>query len=723
YTVAAVLSFLVLNNLPLDYFRLPVEPVQSLYLLTAFLFLSLPFFIAGTIIALGYTAQPQKTGLIYFASMAGSALGAIAPAILLPLFSEGRLLVVMPLIPILPVVSNALMPSFGKNSNARHLYFGRTAVMACSFGILCFTVILLSQSMAPVIRVKPSPFKSLSQVLQFPKTKIVDTKTSIRGRIERVKTPYIRFAPGLSLKYTQTIPGQDALFTDGDNQLVLYDLNEKKDSRFASAMLSFAGYYLSGTPEKVLLLNAGGGSAVACAIAAGAGQIKIIEQNPDKADILGRQYRLPVVVESPRAFLAQTNDQYDIIHVENWGYSMVGAAALNQDHLFTLEAMDAYWGHLTATGAVIISRKLLLPPSDSLRLWSTAYESLKNNAVARPEEHLALLRNFDTYMLLVSKSKIKFQQVLEFCRRNNFDPVFLAGMQPNWANNFNVFDAPYHFQKISQLAAAMQAGRQIQFYRMYPLDIAPQSDRRPFPGRFLKWSKVKSLYQSLGSRFYVLLMSGEIVISVVFIEAMIVSISLLIIPLIFITRGNQYPHVSQVAYFSGIGAGFMLVELYFIKSFILVLGDPVISFTLVISAILIFSSLGGLWAHRRQRKRVKSSLTALIGMLALTVVGFECCSDYLLKLPVPPRFIIGVLLLLPVGFLMGLPFPLGMRHILNNPVQRAYAWSVNGCASVLSSIVAAQVSVSFGIPVVAVGAMMFYLLAFVAIRTKSKPIE
>ena len=258
YTVAAMLSFLVLNNLPLDYFRLPVEPVQSLYLLTAFLLLSLPFFIAGTIIALGYTAQPEKTGLIYFASMAGSALGAIAPTLLLPLLSEGRLLVVMPLIPLLPVVSNALMPSFGKNSNAKHPYFWRTAAMGCGFGILCFAVILLSQSVEPIIRVKPSPFKSLSQVLQFPKTRIVDTKTSIRGRIEQVKTPYIRFAPGLSLKYTETIPEQDALFTDGDNQLVLYHLNQKKRLSICNCNAFFCGLLFVTTARKGVIVECRG---------------------------------------------------------------------------------------------------------------------------------------------------------------------------------------------------------------------------------------------------------------------------------------------------------------------------------------------------------------------------------------------------------------------------------------------------------------------------------
>jgi len=714
YTAAAIVSFLSINNMPLDYFRLPVEPVQCLYLLAAYLLLSLPFFFAGIIIAIGYTTIPQKAGLVYFASMAGSALGAVAPVPLLTLLGEEKLIIISALIPLIPAAFAALKPSPQKDSKIQHPWLMRTVVTAASCGFLCFSIFLMTPAGKYLIQVKPSPFKALSQVLQFPKTQIVETKTGIRGRTERVTSPYVRFAPGLSLKYTETLPDQQAVYSDGDNQFVLYDLKEKNDRRFAAAMLSYSGYFLAQQPENVLLIESGGGSAIACALASGAGHITIIEKNPDLANILRRQYRLPVIVETPRGFLAQNDDRYDIIQLENWGSSMPGAAALNQDHLFTLEAFGEYWDHLTATGVVIISRRLLLPPSDSLRLWSTAYEALKKNAVERPGEHLALLRNFDTFTLLVSKSIVNIRRVIEYCRRNNFDPVFLEKMQRDMANRFNVFDEPFHFQKINQLAAAYQSGRQDEFFRMYLLDIAPQSDSRPFPGRFLKWPKVIALYKILGSRFYVLLMSGEIVILVIFVEALIVAICLLIIPLILITRRIQKPNISQIVYFWGLGTGFMFVELYFIKSFILLLGDPVISFTVVVAAILIFTSLGGLWVQNKRGQDIRSAMAALIGMLILTVVGFELLTAQILKVSAAPRCFIAILFLLPVGFLMGLPFPLGMRHIMKSPVQRAYAWSVNGCASVLSSVVAAQLAVSFGIPLIAAGAVLAYILALVA---------
>jgi hypothetical protein len=533
-----------------------------------------------------------------------------------------------------------------------------------------------------------------------------------------VQTPYIRFAPGLSLKYTDRLPDQHVIYRDGDNPLVLYDFKEKNAADFAAFMLAFAGYYQVKHPENVLLIQDGGGSGLPCALAAGADRISIIEQNRSVAAMLGRHYRRPVINRDPRPFLAQDPSRYDIIHLENWGASIPGAAALNQEHSFTIEAFGEYWKHLTPGGVIIVSRKLLLPPSDSLRLFGTAYEALQKHAVKRPRDHLALLRNFDTFTLLVSKAPVNVKAITEFARQKNFDLVFFGDIQPAMANRFHVFDEPYHFQEIGKLAASYESGRPGDYFRKYLLDVKPQSDSRPFPGRFLKWSRVKVLYKSLGSRFYALLMSGEIVVSIVFVEALLLAVCLLIIPLVFVTRRVQKPKLCQVTYFLGIGAGFMFVELYLIKSFILMVGDPVISFSLVVSAILIFSSLGGLWAHARSTRNIRLVLMSLIGALILTTAGVELLADYMLKTSRVARYLTAVLLMFPTGFMMGLPFPLGMRHMLESPVQRAYAWSVNGCASVLSAIVAAQAAISFGIPVIAVAGVIMYALAYLAAKIK-----
>ena len=327
-----------------------------------------------------------------------------------------------------------------------------------------------------------------------------------------------------------------------------------------------------------------------------------------------------------------------------------------------------------------------------------------------------MLRNFDTFTLLVSKSSIDFHSITEFAESLNFDLVFLRDMDRAMANRFNVFTKPFHFDAIKGLAELYRTSRQDIFFDNYPLDTAPQTDSRPFPSKFLKWSQLNVLYNSLGRRFYTLFMSGEIVIAEVFAEALLVALLLLVIPLLLSMRRSQKPNLPQAVYFFMVGAGFMFVEIYFIKRFIILTGNPVVSFTLVVAGILLFTSLGGIWVHKKPLPRPRFLLLALIMVLVLEAAVFELLVDRVLKLSTGLQYVMILLFLLPAGFLMGLPFPLGMRYLLSSPAQRAYAWSINGCASVLTSIAAAQVAISWGIPPIAFLAVGAYLVALVCGR-------
>ena len=709
FAISTIGSFLTLNYLPLDYFRLAVEPVQFFYLLAAYLLLALPFFLAGLIISIAYVTAPEKTGLVYFASMAGSAAGAVLPVLLLPLIGEGHLIILAGSLSLLPVIISTISPLLKSINSPADQRRWRILATAYSLTFLFFILFILGVSEKTFIHVKPSSYKTLSQFLQFPNTGIVETSSSIRGRIDRIQSPYIRYAPGLSLKYTEALPGQSAIFKDGDNQFTLYDFeNTAIDTRFAKYLLSYSGYYLRQNPQNVLLLASGGGLSIPCASASGAERILIVESSPAIAQIISRRYSIRAINQNPRTFLAQDHQTYDVIHIENWGTSIPGAAALHQDHLLTIDAFTTYLNHLNPDGVVIVSRKLLLPPSDSLRLWGTAYESLKRIGIDNPENCLAILRNFDTFTLLVSNSKIDFNRMTDFAGARNFDLVFLHGMRPEMANRFNVFDKPYHFDEANRLAAMYRTGRQKEFFRQYLLDVVPQSDRRPFPNRFLKWSNVKALHHSMGNRFYALFMSGEIVVSVVFGQALFIAGCLLIIPLIVSTRHAQKPQLALISYFFAVGVGFMFIEIYFIKRIVILVGTPVVSFTVVLAGVLFFTCLGGLWIHKYPLRNLRLPLMVLIMVLVVEVAAFELLVPSILKAPEAIRLAIVLLFLLPAGFLMGLPFPLGMRYFLKHPVQRAYAWSVNGCASVLSAILAAQFALSWGfVPIAAAGVIAY----------------
>ena len=717
FTFTALFSFLALTALPLDYFRLPIQPAQSVYLMTAYILLALPFFFSGLLIALGYAAAPQKSGLIYFATMGGSACGAALPAILLPWLGEERLLIASVS---LPLVFSLF---FGLRHQPMHQRSAVTRIgpAICAVILILCAGLLMSPMGSAIISVTPSPYKALSQILQFPNTTVVESTTGIRGRNERVKTPHIRFAPGISLKYTQALPQQHAIFRDGDNQFVFYHLSSPGDAQFAMHTVSFCGYHLVSNPEDVLVIENNGGLAIACALASGASNVKIAVNNPHIARAVQHHYHLPAINRNPRAYLAQTDEKFQVIQVEDWGTSIPGSDALNQHHLLSIDAFSQYIKHLTPDGVVVVSRRLLLPPANTVRLWATAYESLKQAGIRDPRTHMAMLRNWDTFTLIVSAAPLDDpEKIIQFARDRNFDVVFLPEVNRDDVNRFNIYDAPFHFNEIDQLAKAYSLGKQKTYLNQYLLDVVPQSDNRPFPGRFLKWHKLKALYKSMGSRLYGLLMSGEIVVFVVFLEALLVSILLLFVPQVMILKNRRRPAGFRMLYFFGAGIGFMFVELFFIKRFIILFGDPVISFTVVLCGVLAFSGLGGLWAQTKKITGIRYAMIALVAVLAITAATADLIIGRMLALTNPWRYLGAFLFLLPAGFLMGLPFPLGMRWLLPDPAQRSYAWSVNGCASVLASIAAAQIALSFGIAHIMGLAILAYIVTLLCVPKQPK---
>jgi len=724
YTFTAIGSFLILNKIPLDYFRLPLEPIQGLYLLTVYLFLALPFFLTGLIISVAYSFNPEKTGFVYFASMTGSACGAIIPALFLPLLGEGRLIIISALIPITLILIKKIDKDSDRTersvSQGSLFYKNRAGVFhVLSFGIVLTAGFLISPKGDKIVNVNPSPYKASSQLLQFPNTRVTNTATGIKGRIDTIKSRYIRFAPGLSLKYIETMPLQWAAFKDGDQPFTLYRLLSQKDRQFARFMLQYVGYRLAPKRDRVLLIQNGGGSAIICALAADAKTITIVEQHPELARIVQRHYQLPVRNQNPRSFLSQSDRRFHIIHVEDWGTSLPDTAALTQQYLFTVEAFTAYLSHLTENGLVIISRKLLLPPADSIRLWAAAYESLRSLEIKNPETHMVILRNWDTFTLIISARPIKnVNEIKLFAFQMNFDLVYMPEISKEMVNRFNVFDAPYHFLDINRLAAAYRTGTENAFFETHLLDVKPQKDSRPFPSRFLKWSKVRKIYQSMGSRPYSLLMSGEIVVAAVFVEALMVAIFLLIIPVLIMSKGTKKASFSQIVYFLSVGAGFLFVELFFIKEYTLLFGNSVLSFTFVLTAILIFSAVGGFFTQYLKQQHLKITILILVAILLVIFFGLDMVIHQILGFPTVVRYTMAILLLIPLGFLLGIPFPLAMQHLLVNPVQRAYAWTANSCASVLTAIASAQIALSHGIPTILIFAVFSYLLAFLCIGTR-----
>ena len=711
FSASLLAVLLCLNSVPLDYHRLPHQPLQALYLLLVYLAAAAPFFFSGALVAGAFIRLPDRPGTVYFASMSGSAIGALAPALLLPFWGEASLTIAASLLP-LPLLAFGSRPAHGATASARSRI--PLALPAAALLIAAAGVCLLTPMAAPFREIKPSEFKSLSQILHFPQTRIVETYRSFRGRIERVESPHLRFAPGLSLKYTGALPAAQALFTDGDRPLFLYDTAAPGWPDFARYSLSFTAYALAPRPERVLVVAGGGGLAIACAAASGAAEIRILHADPRAAQMIGRHYGLNVPAEAARAHLARAEDRYDIIHLENWGATIPGAGALDQDHTLTVEAFAGYLGRLTPDGLFTTSRRLLLPPADSLRLWAAARRALSAAGVEEPERCLAVLRSWDSFTLLMAKQPIAPAPVLERARSLNFDVVFLPGAGAELANRFSVFDAPYHYEEHRLLAEAYRAGREEAFFRGYLIDVAPPSDLRPFPDRFLKWSRAGELHRTLGGRSHIFFFSGEIIVAVVFVEALLVSLALLLIPPLLIESRAHRPRAAGLLFFLSIGAGFMFAELFLVYAGTFFLEDPILSLTLVVAGVLVASGAGGLASQRLGASALRPSALAAVLCVVLAAFGLWAAGQTLLTLPWAGRCGLMLAAAMAPAVLMGILFPLGMRSMALLPADKAYVWAANGCASVLAAIAGAQLAISIGIHAIAAAAILFYLAAALA---------
>jgi hypothetical protein len=331
-----------------------------------------------------------------------------------------------------------------------------------------------------------------------------------------------------------------------------------------------------------------------------------------------------------------------------------------------------------------------MPPSDSLRLVSTVMEALSTRPAA--DKHILMIRNYDTYALIVGREPFSESEVAkldEFVKRMSFDWVYHAGIQRNAVNLFNVMQEPFYFDAVEKVVSDPGGG----FQRTYPLDMSPQTDDQPYFNRFLRWGRLGELLRGTERSANSLLLTGEVLVVLLFLIALLISFLLLILPVV--VSAGRIPLLS--VYFLFLGGGFMFFEIAYLEKYTFLLGDPVISFSFVLACILLFSGLAGYASDRLPLKALKFLLAGLVVLAAVSHWVVPTVVQALLSRSLPVRGIVSILLLIPPSVLMGFPFPMAIRFLIESPGGRAYAWAANGSTSVLTSILAIQIALVMGI--------------------------
>jgi spermidine synthase len=734
FGVTAIASFAVAERLAFNPLAVIWDPSQLLYLVAYYLLFGAPFFCGATCLGLALASFPEGIGRIYRADMMGAGTGALGIVVVLLALAPPRAL---EFVAALGLVA-AAFASLGDPG-------GRGRWRAAGWVAGAFAMLALPPSWTAL---RLSEYKGLSQALLLPGARLVSELSSPLGLVSVVASPTIPFrhAPGLSLNDPIEPPPQLGLFTDGDGLSVITAFDGRLGPlRYLDSTAAALPYHLVDRPE-VLILGAGGGADVLLALYRGARRIDAVELNPqvvrlvreDHADFAGRLYARPEVdvhVAEARGFVATSRARYDLIQiplVDSFAAAAAGTLSLNASYLYTIEAFEAYLQRLRPGGYLAITRWLKLPPRDALKLFATALEALARTGVDDGGRRIALVRSLSTTTLLVKNGVLSDADIAalrRFADARSFDVAYYPGMQRAEADRYNRLDQPYFFDG----AMALLGPERLSFLDGYKFDLTPATDDRPYFFDFFRWRALPELLERRTLGAAALLDWGYVILAATLAQATVLSLVLILTPLWFARRGpgTSADRWRVAVYFTAIGLAFLFVEIAVIQRFIRFLHHPLYATAVVLAAFLVFAGLGsgaaaGLARRVAARRRARhipagSALTVAVAGIAaaalLQLAVLPPLFDRLVSLPDAVKIAVSLALIAPLAFFMGMPFPLVLSRVTAvAPGLVPWAWGINGCASVLSALLATVLSMTVGFTAVIVLALGLYGVAAVTAR-------
>jgi hypothetical protein len=186
------------------------------------------------------------------------------------------------------------------------------------------------------------------------------------------------------------------------------------------------------------------------------------------------------------------------------------------------------------------------------------------------------------------------------------------------------------------------------------------------------------------------------------------------------TQETAWNRTRIIAYFFAIGLGFLFLEIAFIQKFILFLGHPLYAAAVVLAIFLVFAGLGSQYGQTRRFHAIwPVTIILVLGIMDMIAAYF--LFDAINWLPKSIKIVIAVLMLGPLAFSMGMPFPLALTRVgAETPDLIPWAWAVNGCASVIAAVLATLLAIHFGFAAVVLTALFLYGLAAAAFPSGQK---
>lgn len=698
------IAVVVLCALPI---RMDFGSSMVIYLAIIFAVTALPFAVGGAAIALALTHWPDRVNRIYAFDLIGSALGCALVIVLLGTLDGPTAALALA---VLPLAAAWLMkPS-------------RPVALAV---LLALAAVAVNQQ-EDWVRIQYARSKSKQALFE---------KWNAFSRVTVVESDHWR---GWWVSPDRTEPQVETLGIEIDadafTPLMRFDGDLNK-VRVVLADLTSAAYNLSPNADSVLVIGAGGGRDVLAALASGAGHVTAVELNPLIArdvvsgkfrDFTGDPYshpRVELIVGEGRTVVDQRNDRYDIIQlsmVDTSAASAAGAYALTENSLYTLEAAEEFLAHLEP-GGLLTTTWANFPNLEGVnRLVALYAAALRGDDPTSVADRIAVIAGPTPHRLIMPLATVIVRpsgftdadaaRLHAICDEYGFLPLHVPG---------DPLDGPV-VRKEQEVIRRILAGEDLdRFYREYRLDLTPVTDDRPF---FFYQNRLEDAWGALTTWRQGLLFGNGLFILVKLLVLSAVAVTAFIgMPLLFARRDSLHDLRGSgpfAIYFLCLGVGFITIEIALVQMFGYFLGQPLLGLGVCLTSILAFTGIGSAIGSRWDEREVQAQLPKVLALVVALGVVYASVLPAVVAASrgndVWIRSLLVALLIGPLGIVLGMPFPGGLRLIRSE--LSPWMWAINAGASVFGATLATMIVMHVGFSRTLIVGAAIYALAIPFLR-------
>lgn len=725
YGASVMICFILMNKIPFDPFSLLTEPVQFLYLPLYYLLITIPFFFAGLIISILISRFKSHVSKLYFFDLTGAGLACAAFVLLLP--------------------------EAGGNG---------TIIFVAAFGFLAAMVFGYEK------------YKSLVLVsvilagISFTFLIDADHRFPINVTANKIYGNFIKDRPDLLIRSEWNTFSKIDVMKDEDKPADGYDLylavidagnattnipNVKsfplKGKPADASNLAFA---LKDSADKVFIIGSAGGGEILTGLYHNAKNITAVEINGVLNDMIKNDLsywtgpliknnkNVKLITDDARSVLSSKRIAYDVIisaHTISSSAVSSGAMSMVENYILTKEAVKDYLNHLEKNGVLYISRPETQIPKLINTLKQARFENSKG--IEDSKKNFIIFRrppnDFEgdkSFLAGVLYKKDGFEQ----------NEILDVRLESSSLGVEILYDPITEVQSIYKNIIESDNRN---FSGELHQNTEPATDDKPFFDQNIGFANltfdgIKETFSQDDKAILALKDKpvAETTLLAILIQCIIAAGLFIILPLKFFkkeknkndkdNRTEEYSADKKyLLYFACLGFGYIILQICLIQKFTLFLGHPVITLLTVVSTMLIGSGLGSFFSQKFFAKKVKR-LYIIFGIISAMIISIGIFTPFLyesiVRLDPVWRVVISVLIILPLGFFIGMPFPLGISFILPHEKRFvSFAWGVNGFFSVIGTVSAIIFAMIFGFKFVFILAAVIYILAmFLAVQRQKK---